>query len=235
LGRKTGRGWYEYRQGKAVFPPEKSFPGKSGASPRVWISPAEPELAENLQDVLAALGADFDDGPEPHAESVCLVTPIGADATGTALEQNLDPARTIAVDMLFPADRRRVLMAPPAIDRDKLNAVAGLLSRGKTPVTLIGDSPGFVAQRILTQIINIACNIAEKGIGKPTEIDSAVKLGLGYPRGPLEWGDHLGPERVLRILQSLFDFYKIATYRPSPWLQRRAALGVSLLTTGYEV
>ncbi|MGI9379726.1 MAG: 3-hydroxyacyl-CoA dehydrogenase NAD-binding domain-containing protein, partial [Methyloligellaceae bacterium] len=42
LGRKTGRGWYEYRQGKAVFPPEKSFPGKSGASPRVWISPAEP-------------------------------------------------------------------------------------------------------------------------------------------------------------------------------------------------
>lgn len=232
LGLKTGKGWYTYDKGRAVIPPEKSF---AEASPRVWISPQEPELSQNLRACLTPLGTEFDDGAEPAAGSVCLVTPIGADATSTALEQNLDPARTVAVDMLFPIGRRWVLMAPPTVDRDRLDAVAGLFSRDKTPVTVIGDSPGFVAQRIVAQIINIACNIAEKNIGAPADIDVAVKLGLNYPHGPLEWGDLLGPERILRILQSLYDFYNISTYRPSPWLKRRVALGVSLLTTNYDV
>jgi 3-hydroxybutyryl-CoA dehydrogenase len=57
-----------------------------------------------------------------------------------------------------------------------------------------------------------------------------VRLGLAYPKGPLSWGDAIGPVRVLQILSALHDFYKDPRYRPSPWLTRRARLGVSLLT-----
>ena len=99
-----------------------------------------------------------------------------------------------------------------------------------TPILRIGDSPGFVAQRVVALVVNIGCNIAQQGIARPGDVDTAVKLGLAYPHGPLEWGDVLGPSTVLRVLEGLASFYGDGRYRPSPWLRRRAALGVSLLT-----
>ena len=57
-----------------------------------------------------------------------------------------------------------------------------------------------------------------------------MTLGLGYPHGPLAWGDALGAPTVLRILHRLFALTEDPRYRPSPWLRRRAQLGLSLLT-----
>jgi len=57
-----------------------------------------------------------------------------------------------------------------------------------------------------------------------------VILGLGYPLGPLAMGDAVGPAKILAVLEAMYDFYKEPRYRPSPWLTRRARLGVSLLT-----
>ena len=62
------------------------------------------------------------------------------------------------------------------------------------------------------------------------DIDKAVRLGLGYPRGPLAMGDAVGPAVILRILETMLDFYGDPRYRPSPWLKRRAMMGLSLLT-----
>jgi len=97
-------------------------------------------------------------------------------------------------------------------------------------VSVIRDSPGFVAQRVIAQIVNIACDIAQQRIASPADIDAAVTLGLGYPQGPLAWGDAIGPVKILAILEALRDFYADPRYRASPWLKRRARLGVSLLT-----
>lgn len=68
---------------------------------------------------------------------------------------------------------------------------------------MLRDSPGFVVQRVLAMIVNLACDIAQQGIASVEDIDQAVHLGLGYPHGPLEWGDRLGPRRLLSILQRL--------------------------------
>lgn len=61
-------------------------------------------------------------------------------------------------------------------------------------------------------------------------MNAAVEMGLGYPRGPLRFGDELGPQRILRILEAMQAFYGDPRYRPSPWLKRRALLGVPLTT-----
>src|SRR5205807_776101 len=75
------------------------------------------------------------------------------------------------------------------------------------PGSVIRDSPGFVAQRVVAQIVNTACDIAQQRIASPADIDAAVTLGLGYPRGPLAWGDAIGPARILGSLLTLHDFY----------------------------
>jgi len=57
-----------------------------------------------------------------------------------------------------------------------------------------------------------------------------VVLGLSYPKGPLAMGDAVGPAKILAVLEAMHEFYQEPRYRPSPWLKRRARLGVSLLT-----
>ena len=109
------------------------------------------------------------------------------------------------------------------------DAAHALLAADGVPVSVIHDSPGFVAQRVVAHIVNIACDMAQQRVASPADIDRAVTLGLGYPSGPLAWGDALGARRVLAIIEALHSFYGDPRYRPSPWLKRRAQLGVSLL------
>ena len=61
-------------------------------------------------------------------------------------------------------------------------------------------------------------------------ITTAAGLGLGYPLGPLAMGDRWGPSNILEVLFNMQTVYGDPRYRPSPWLKRRALLGVSLTT-----
>lgn len=227
-GRKTGRGFYIYKDGKPDMPAEPPVPAK-GSAP-VWVSDASPDDAALLRDTLTAAGATVETAARPSDAAVCLVTPWGADATTTALAEDLDPARVVAVDMLFALKGRRTIMGTPLTTRAALDHVHALLAADGTPVTVIGDSPGFVAQRIVAGIVNVGADIAQQRIAAPEDINVAVELGLGYPRGSLRFGDELGPARILRILEAILAFTGDPRYRPSPWLKRRALLNVPLTT-----
>jgi 3-hydroxybutyryl-CoA dehydrogenase len=226
LGRKSGRGFYAYPDGKQESAPARPAPAARPA--RVWLSRAG--LGMKLGELLSRLGAPLDHNPRPAAQSLCLVAPLGQDATTAALEQGLDPKRTVAVDCLFPLERRRTLMTTPVTSPTLREAAHGLLAADGVPVSVIRDSPGFVAQRVIATVVNIACDIAQQRIASPADIDAGATLGLGYPQGPLAWGDALGAATVLRILEAMHAFYGDPRYRASPWLKRRARLGLSLLT-----
>ena len=225
LGRKVGRGFYHYATGAQEKLPEAVAPAAQPV--RVWVSGSG--LGATLKALVANLGIPLNTGATPGADSLCLIAPLGHDATTTALAEGLDPTRTLAVDCLFPTDRRRTLMTTPVTRPDMRDAAHGLLACDGVPVSVIHDSPGFVAQRVIAVIVNIACDIAQQRIACAQDIDTAVTLGLGYPKGPLAWGDALGPARILAILDAMQDFYGDPRYRASPWLKRRARLGVSLL------
>jgi len=85
-----------------------------------------------------------------------------------------------------------------------------------------------VSQRVAATIVNIAADMCQQGICTPGDLDTAVTRGLGYPLGPLALGDSIGPTNVLEILFNLQTVYGDPRYRPSPWLRRRGALGLSL-------
>lgn len=229
LGRKTKRGFYEYdAEMKPIVAPEAAAPTVRPDS--VWVSPAEPQGHAALTDLLRKLGAPLEAAAKPGTRSLILVTPIGEDATHSAIEQGLDPARTVAVDTLFPMAKRRTIMGTPVTDPVYRDAAHGLLAGDGVPVTVCRDSPGFIAQRIVAMIVNIGCSIAQSRTAQPADIDKAVTLGLNYPNGPFKFGDVLGPERVYKVLSNMYRIYGDPRYRPNIWLTRRAKLGVSLLT-----
>ncbi len=229
LGRKSKKGFYDYdAEMKPVIAPEPTAPTAKPAS--VWISKAEPQGHEVLTALLTRLGATIETGAKPSTKALILVTPIGKDATSCAVEEGLDPKRTVAVDTLFPMVKRRTMMGTPLTDAAMKEAAHGLLASDGVPVTVCRDSPGFIAQRIVAMIVNIGCSIAQSRTAQPSDIDKAVVLGLNYPNGPLKFGDVAGVERIYQVLATMNSIYADPRYRPNIWMRRRAQLGVSLLT-----
>ncbi len=235
LGRKSGRGFYTYTDQQAQPIAAPATPAAPAARPQqVWVSQAQPAWSKNLRQLVQKLGGTIDAGQRPAADALCIVTPLGSDTTTLCLSQGLDATRTVAIDCLFGLDQghcgRRTLMTTPLTSPAMRAAAHGLFAADGVPVSVIRDSAGLIAQRIVATIVNIGCDIAQQRIATPTDIDRAVSLGLGYPQGPLALGDAIGPQTILAILEAMQSFYGDPRYRPSPWLKRRALLGVSLLT-----
>jgi 3-hydroxybutyryl-CoA dehydrogenase len=226
-GRKVGRGWYEYKDGAIVRPPERPVPATPPGA--VWIGPGAKEVRAALAELVERAGGRVDRG-NADPGSLCLVLPHGDDTTTTALSLGLDPKRTVAVDSINGLKGRRTLMTTPVTEPAHRDAAHALLATDGVPVSVIHDSPGFVTQRVVAMIVNLGCDIAQQRVAAPGDIDLGVRLGLGYPEGPLTLGDKIGPPTVLSILERLHAFYGDPRYRPSPWLKRRAMLSVSLLT-----
>jgi 3-hydroxybutyryl-CoA dehydrogenase len=227
LGRKSGRGFYEYVDGaKVAAPPEP--PPAPPASPRVWVSRADAGSRATIEALAVKLGARVDAGDSPAPDALCVLAPWGIDTTAAALAEGLDARRCVAIDATFGLATRRTMMSTPVTDRAVKAMAHGLFASDGVPVSWIRDCPGFIAPRVVAQVVNVACDIAQQRIATPADIDRAVTLGLGYRQGPLAMGDALKPARVLELLSALLAFYGDPRYRPSPWLTRRARLGVSL-------
>jgi 3-hydroxybutyryl-CoA dehydrogenase len=79
----------------------------------------------------------------------------------------------------------------------------------------------LVFERVVSQLVNEGCFAAEEGVATPEDIDSAMRVGLNHPRGPFEWMDELGAERVEAILDALHAGSD-ERYRPAPLLRREA-------------
>jgi 3-hydroxybutyryl-CoA dehydrogenase len=228
LGRKSGRGFYHYDDASVTATAPAAVPGASAWNGPVWISASDAAAREQVAALLGRCGITLETGAQPSSLALCVVTPLGDDVTSCAVRQALDPRRTVGIDTLTDCTGRLTLMSNPATATEVAMQAKALFEQSGQPVTLIDDSTGFIVQRVLATIVNIGCDIVQQGICTPEDLDCAVELGLGYPRGPLAWGDHLGPSRVLAILQNLLKATGDPRYRPSPWLLRRAQLGLSL-------
>jgi 3-hydroxybutyryl-CoA dehydrogenase len=228
-GQKSGQGWYAYDAGKRVEPPAAALPTQRPEL--VWVHPSEgsPHFTTDLVDYIARQDIAIDLSAVPMTEALIVLTPVGWDLTTAVCDLGLDPRRAVAVDMLFGLKGPRTVMVTPATEPAYRDAALAMMSADGTPAICINDNPGFVAQRIVAHIVNVACQVASRGVASPADIDKGTQLGLGYPFGPLAWGDRIGADAILHILERLEAFYRDPRYRPSPWLKRRAMLGLSLL------
>jgi 3-hydroxybutyryl-CoA dehydrogenase len=225
LGRKTGGGWYSYDAKGGKIDPGADHPTSTVPASSVVIMDTHNKKLVNL---IAADGAKLlgaDDGKSP-----ILVAPIGKDCTTTAIELGLDPKRTIAVDLTGDVAKRLTIMTAPGADVAVRDAAVALLAKSGAKITVIKDSPGFIAQRMCAMIANLGCEMAMIGIASAADVDTAMTLGLNYPRGPLALADWMGIKDCHEILVQMQAITGDDRYRPSQWLRRRAMLGMSAMT-----
>jgi 3-hydroxybutyryl-CoA dehydrogenase len=231
VGKKVGAGFYHYADSEPR--PQTHTSAAAGAKlPNiVWVGPGLKR--SSVVQLLESLKVKIEHTANPSADALILLLPEGQDCTDCALQLGVSPHRSVALDTWFDLGSgptaRRVLMRNPASQADCVDTAVKVLSLDQAKVTVINDSPGFIAPRIIGMIVSIACEMAQAGVASPSDIDNAVKLGLGYPVGPLSMGDVIGPARVLGLMQQMHNMTGDPRYRPSLWLRRRAMLGMSLL------
>ena len=220
LGRKTKRGFYDYHEGATKL--ETNAPNRSAPATRVVAVEPSTKLVQLIREAGLTI-LEEDDGVSP-----IVAAPLGEDVTAFSVRTGADPRRLVGIDLAFDVSRRVVVMAAPGADGAVRQALIDALTGTGRAVTPIADSPGFVAQRIVAMVANLGCEMAQMGLADAHDIDMAMRLGLNYPMGPLEFADTIGPRNVLTVLSELQSLTGDDRYRPSQWLRRRAALGIPI-------
>ena len=214
FGRKTKQGFHDYR----------------GDAPAAATPPAPAPATFKARVVEAAPGFDAlrrDHGLGDGEGLALLALGSGEDVATAAHRLGLDPAKAVAIDFTG-LDRKFLTVMAGMGGGEAAASVADWLRGRNFGVAIIKDSPGFVAPRILAMVANLGCEMAQIGVGAPEEIDLAMKLAMNYPKGPLEWAAHFGPQTMHEILKTLQVITGSDRYRPSLWLRRRAMLGLSI-------
>lgn len=104
-------------------------------------------------------------------------------------------------------------------------AVAFGQAVGKTVVTA-PDKPGFIVNRLLVPYLLDAIRVLEEGLSSTEEIDNAMKLGCGYPMGPLTLTDFVGLDTTYYIANIMFDEFKEKRFAPPTLLKRMVLAGL---------
>jgi 3-hydroxybutyryl-CoA dehydrogenase len=146
------------------------------------------------------------------------------------------PGKFAGMHFMNPVPRMELveLIRGIATDEETYVTIRNLaLALGKKPVNA-EDFPAFVVNRILLPMINEAVYTLYEGVGSVEAIDTALKLGLHHPMGPLELADFIGLDVCLAVMHVLHDGLADTKYRPCPllvkyveagWLGRKSGRG----------
>ncbi|HEB4875009.1 TPA: 3-hydroxyacyl-CoA dehydrogenase [Kluyvera ascorbata F0526] len=191
---------------------------KSGHGVYRWPVENQPELA------LAAVSADRAANTVKSDVVTELDDVLLLETTGeTALALSVQHQRPVVVYDHAAGNTVVLAGAPtnPGSATDK--AVYYFQQQGKN-VLRIADYPGLLVWRTVAMLANEALDAVQKGVANADDIDTAMRLGVNYPRGPLAWGESLGWGRVLRLLENLQRHYGEERYRPSALLRQKALM-----------
>jgi 3-hydroxybutyryl-CoA dehydrogenase len=105
------------------------------------------------------------------------------------------------------------------------DAIAFATKLGKTPVRA-SDKTGFIVNRLLVPYMLDSIRALEEGVGSIVDIDNAMKLGCGYPMGPLTLGDFVGLDTTYYIAEIMFNEFREKRFAPPPLLKRMVMAGL---------
>src|SRR6185312_1242543 len=250
-GRKSGRGFYDYADGPhrpedPAEPPRGELPSAPGGP--VVVVAGEIPLVHLLLERASDAGWDARTPAEADGEVPFLILDCGAGEDDPPLQGGpqaiclhegslaaLDPGGAAVGFHALPPLARGGLVeltrGPDSLDAavtatERFFATLGLHAEW------VGDAPGLVLGRIVCQLVNEAAFAVGEGVGTPADLDAGMVHGLNHPRGPLAWGDAIGLDHVLAVLDALADEYREERYRAAPLLRRLVLSGRLGRSTG---
>ena len=136
------------------------------------------------------------------------------------------PERCIAMHFFNPAHKMKLVELVRGLETadETVEVARNVAERMGKETVEVEEFPGFVTSRINCLVGNEAMNMLVEGVASAPDIDKALKLGLGYPMGPLELADLVGLDARLRNLEYLHQTLG-EKYRPSPLLYKLVAAG----------
>lgn len=235
LGRKSGQGWYSYPPGPPPSPaPPPANPESAPLPLIIGPNPIARELRARFRHTQEASQASFVldcrvklERKQDFFADLPVVSLVWGHSVSAAIAEF--SGRPIAGFSLVPPIREKAVVevyAPlsgpnPAVEL----ATRYFQAHGHT-VLALPDQPGGVGFRVLAMLINEAVSALAEGVASPQDLDQAMRLGTGYPRGPLEWAELIWLKPVLRALEGLQAELGEDRYRPHPLLRRMVAAGL---------
>jgi 3-hydroxybutyryl-CoA dehydrogenase len=250
LGRKTGRGFYEYKdEGDEIRGEKKSkvTSDEKQKTGRVLIS--EGSWAPGLSEVCKKAGYEIDSVPDANEKpKACFVVAGRAEEAERLLawyDQSLLPeiplvvqcaditfseaahwvqhsARLVGFDGLFLPGDVVTLIDSGSLNSEIKASCEDIYQRAGKDVVWVNESPAMVLPRMVCQLVNEATFAELEGVADGETIDLAMRLGVNYPHGPLEWGEVIGFGKVLAVLDHLYAEYHEERYRACVLLRRWA-------------
>ena len=224
LGRKSGRGFFDYAEGAARPEPVTIAAGAFSGEVVVEgdLGPAEP-LAARLEAAGLTVLRIPGEGRIALGETV-LALSDGRTATERAATE--ETAELVLFDLADWASAKRIALAKAEQASDRsLAAAAGLFQAAGIAASELSDLPGLAVLRTVAMLANEAADTVLQGVASAADIDTAMLKGVNYPRGPLAVADTLGAPFVVAVLDNLARSYGEDRYRASLLLRRLADSG----------
>lgn len=226
LGRKSGRGFYDYADGADKPAPTTC---DDGAAPERIVMQGDSPFGESLLNLCAANGIEVEQQAGAEFAIICgeavFCLTDGRMATVRALEDDIGNLVLFDLALDFETAPRIALSRADGCSDAALDAAIGFWQGLGKQVSLFDDVAGLCLMRTVCMLANEAADAVNQQVCNVEAVDIAMQGGLNFPRGPLAWADEIGLDAVLEALDNLVQNYGEDRYRPSPLLIRRVAGG----------
>ncbi len=222
LGRKAGRGFYDHAEGAGGTSAQTAPPA---SPPAGIVVEGELGLAEALLPRFKAAGVTIDRRSGEGLIRIGQLRLVRTDGRGaTVWSYMLDrPVATFDLALDYAGCKRLAVACADQTGIEQLQPAIGLLQAAGIEVSVIDDLPGLLVMRTVCMLANEAAEAVQAGVAGAAAIDTAMRLGVNYPRGPLEWAQAIGLKTVLEVLDHLARSYGEDRYRAA-WLLRRKVM-----------
>ncbi|NUS17971.1 MAG: 3-hydroxyacyl-CoA dehydrogenase [Streptomyces sp.] len=227
LGRKSGRGWFPYPQhgggpGGPADPEHQPRTAEPAMAPPFVVQQGDLGPARALPGLLRESGVEV--RTEPGGGPCGTFVLPG----GTSLRLAGEPAPAgpgIVFDLALDyGTASRVAVAPSdGVHAGAVDHAVGLFQALGMEVSVVRDAPGLIVARTVAMLADLAVDAVARQVASARDVDTAMRLGVNYPLGPLEWCERLSARYVCRLLDELHTWYPTGRYAPCPALRRRAA------------
>ncbi|WP_460067718.1 3-hydroxyacyl-CoA dehydrogenase [Streptomyces sp. YKOK-I1] len=222
LGRKTGHGWFDYRDDGAAAESAEPHTAEKHQAPAYVLAEGDLGPAAEVLALIREAGIQVRADEEDHGTR--LVLPGGGQLALADGQTSVEFRDVVYFDLALDYRKatRIALSASQDTSPQTLSEAIGLFQALGKDVSVIGDVPGMIVARTVARIVDLAHDAVAKGVATEEDVDTAMRLGVNYPLGPFEWSRRLGRMWAFSLLDDLHDRDPSGRYAPSLALYRHS-------------